>query len=105
MIEASRRLTHSAQRVRPGDLVADARALAFACDHASRVKGLKVLGDVRVGLAGGTRERLDRARCLREEIEQLEPDGAGERLAHHRDRLEEKVLVVAVSGHCLIFNR
>src|ERR1043166_4228500 len=35
-----------AQRVRPGDLVPDARAPAFACDHASRVKGLKVLGDV-----------------------------------------------------------
>src|SRR5947208_5265384 len=93
-----------AQRVRTGDLIADAGALALACDHARRVQRLKVLGDIRVGLPGGARKRLDGPWRLGEEIEQLEPDGAGEGLAHHRYRLEQEVFVVPGVGHGLIFN-
>ena len=36
------------------------------------------------------RELVDAARRLREQVEQLEPHGAGERLAHQRDRFEQR---------------
>ena len=39
-----------------------------------------------------TGELLHRARCLCEQVQQLEPDGAGETLPHQRDRLEQSVL-------------
>ena len=47
------------------------------------MQGLKVLGDIRVGLPGGASKRLDGPWRLGEEIQHLEADGAGEGLAHH----------------------
>ena len=79
--------------------------MAFTCDHARSVQGLQVLGDVRVRLPRGASQRLNRPRRLGEQIEQLEPHRAGERLAHHRDRLEEDVLAARTLGHGLLFNR
>ena len=78
-----------AQRLLAGERVADARAFALARDHAGRVQRLQVLGGVRRRLAARARQLLDGARRLREQVEQLEPARAGERLAHQRDRLEQ----------------
>jgi hypothetical protein len=57
------------------------------------VKRLQVLRGVRRRLPAGARELVDGARCLGEQIEQLEPAWAGECLAHQCDRLEQGVLL------------
>jgi hypothetical protein len=56
------------------------------------VQRLQVLGGVRDRLVACARELLDSPRCLGEQVHELEPHGAGERLAHRRDRLEQGVL-------------
>ena len=75
----------------------DLGAVALARDQAGRVQGLQVLRGVRGRLIAGVRELLHRARRLGQQVEQLQPDGAGERLAHHRDRLEQGGLGSTVS--------
>ena len=87
-----------------GERVAHARALARARDHAGGVQRLQVLRGVRGRLLARARELVDRARRLCEQVEQLQPARAGERLAHQRDRLEEGVLL-ATGTHPLLFNR
>src|SRR6185436_17693705 len=76
------------QRIVAGERVDDAGAFAGAEEHPSRVQRLQMLGGVGGGLAAGTRQLLDTARRLRQQVEQLEPAGAGKRLPHQRDRLE-----------------
>ena len=51
------------------------------------------------------RELVDAARRLREQVEQLEPARAGERLAHQRDRLEQRVLRGEPAHPRWLFNR
>ena len=83
------------QHLVAGERVAHARALARARDDARGVQRLEVLRGVRGRLAARARELVDRARRLGEQVEQLEPPGAGERLAHQRDRLEQRVLLAS----------
>src|SRR5919198_6302982 len=93
------------QRLVAGQRIAHARPRALACDQAGGVQGLQVLGGVRGRLIAGVRELLHGARRLGQQVEQLQPHRAGERLAHHRDRLEEGGLRSAVPRHGLLFNR
>ena len=79
------------QRLVARERVAHARALARARHHAGGAQCLQVLRGVRVRLPARARELLDAARRLRQQVEQLEPHRAGERLAHQRDRLEQRV--------------
>ena len=65
---------------------------ACACTIPAALQRLQVLGRVRRRLAARARQLFDAARRLGQQVEQLEPDRAGERLAHQRDRLEQRVL-------------
>ena len=83
------------QRLVPSQRVAHAGALARARDHPRGVQRLQVLGGVRRRLLARPRELVHGARRLRQQIEQLKAPRAGERLAHQRDRFEERVLLGA----------
>jgi hypothetical protein len=85
------------QRLVAGQRVAHARALSRARDHAGGPQGLQVLRRVGRRLLGRPRQVLDGPRRLGQEVQQLEPHGAGERLAHERNRLEQRVLARPVS--------
>jgi hypothetical protein len=73
-----------------------------ARDHPGRPQRLQMLGGVGRRLPAGAGELLDAARSLRQQIEQLESHRAGERLAHQRDRLEQRVLPRPAAHHCCI---
>src|SRR5438132_8370890 len=64
---------------------------------------LQVLRRVRCRLPAGACERLDATGSLCEQVDQLKPAWACERLAHQRDRLEQDVLSAVF--HSLLFNR
>ena len=80
------------QRLVAGQRVTHACALARAGDHARGAQRLQMLRSVRLRLPARPRELVDAAGRLGEQVEQLEAHGAGERLAHQRDRLEQRVL-------------
>ena len=76
-----------------GERVAHAGALARARNQAGRVQRLEVLRGVRRRLPARARELVDRAGGLGEQVDELEPPGAGESLSHHGDRVEQRLLL------------
>ena len=84
------------EHVVAGEPVADLRALALRLDEVGVAQDLEVLrdaGDGHVGLGG---QRLDVARRLREEVEQLEAAVAGQRVADPGEEGVEALLEGAV---------
>ena len=106
--EAGRRgvaqLEPQPQDVGAGERVVHARAVALAGYDTGGVQRLQVLRRVRGRLAARARQLIDAARALGEQVDQLEPAWARERLAHAGDRLEKRVLGLART-HPLLFNR
>jgi len=83
------------QHLVAGQRVPNARSFASARHHTGGVQRLKVLGGVRGRLVARARELVDGPGGLGEKVDQLEPSRAGERLAHQRDRLEQRVFLSA----------
>src|SRR5215207_7593053 len=74
--------------------VVDPCTVALASYDARGMEGQEVLGGVRGRLAASSRQFLDATRTLSEQVDQLQATWACERLAHHCDRLEQRILRV-----------
>src|SRR6266496_6693200 len=72
--------------------VEDPRPLPARANETRPSENVQVLGGVRDALRDLVRDLLDRALALREQIDDLRPAAAAERLRHRRERVEQRHL-------------